>query len=74
MASHFDIIEDNGEYIYRRYENGIDIVEYRANTRLSDILSNIDDTDFPDPELPRETKDRLRSMFQVVGIDIREWI
>lgn len=74
MASQFEIIEDNGEYIYKRYENGIDIVEYRADTRLSDILSNIDDTDFLDPELPRETKDRLRSMFQVVGIDIREWI
>ena len=74
MASQFEIIKDNDEYIYMRYENGIDIVEYRADTRLSDLLSNLDDTECPDPELPRETNDKLRSIFQVVGIDIREWI
>ena len=74
MASQFNIIEDNDECIYTFYEDGIDIIEYRANRRFSDILSNTDNTEYPDPELPQMNEDKLRSIFQVVGIDIREWI
>ncbi len=74
MSSQFDIVDDNDEFVYAFYEDGMDIIEYRTGTTISDILSNIDDAEYPDPELPRMNENRLRSIFQVIGIDIREWI